>query len=125
MRERALKYVLMVPGRFHTLNRKMRELANNPNATADDYQEWKICASELSDLIKSAEAEDEILAEDLRRGTNPQNDLSNGKLEYGELLNLISIYQEPTQWGNPGPGRWSNITTGVQRRLVCRTCARG
>lgn len=115
----------MVPRRFHTLNRKMRELANNPNATADDYQEWMKCASELSDLIKSAEAEDEILAEDLRRGTNHQDNLTNGKLEYSELVNLISIYQEPRQWGNPEPGRWNNITNGVQRRLVCRTCARG
>ena len=96
----------------------MRELASKPNATLEDEREWRSLAQEFSNLIQELdESDEEIFADDLRRGHVSQSELPQGKITFSELRNLLLIYRKP--------GQWENIANGVQGRLVCRTCAIG
>lgn len=118
MSDPAIMYAFMVPEEFHQLNRSMRRLALDQNPRPGHQQEWIQNADALADLIHQIEANDEIIAEDLRRGQITQANLPTGPIEYGELNNLLQIYREDRQ-------KWRNIASGVKGRLVCRVCAQG
>lgn len=118
MSDPAIMYVFMVPKEFHELNRSMRRLALNRNPGQNSQQEWKQKAEAFANLIQEIEAKDEIIAEDLRHGQITQANLPTGRIEYGELNNLLQIYREQGL-------KWNNIAQGVKGKLVCRVCAQG
>jgi hypothetical protein len=122
---KALRNTFMVPTRFHQLNKRMRQLALMSSPQPRHREEWREKAEALSELIKHLLGKEvEVTADDFRRGRIAQANLPEGRFDYRELVNLISIYREHAP-GYNRIGRWANLTTGLQGRMVCSDCAEG